>query len=106
MNESNNAEKRLNWIVNVKPIILAPAPGYWLVSDLSGLILFPQWPDLNFEIGLGATRCSARSRASSLGNYKMLTILAMLAAPILVTTIVMIVVFEIRDAWARHRRLR
>lgn len=78
MNESNSAEKRLNWIVN------APAPGYWLVSDLSGLILFLQWPDLNFEIGLGATRCSARSRASSLGNYKMLTILAILAGPILV----------------------
>ena len=31
----------------------------------------------------------------------MLTILAILAAPILVTTIVMIVVFEIRDAWHR-----
>jgi hypothetical protein len=29
----------------------------------------------------------------------MLTILAMLAEPIIVTTILMIVVFEIRDAW-------
>jgi hypothetical protein len=33
----------------------------------------------------------------------MLTILAILAGPILVTTIVMIVVFEIRDAWDRKR---
>jgi hypothetical protein len=33
----------------------------------------------------------------------MLTILAMLAAPILVTTIVMIVVLEIKDAWDRNR---
>jgi hypothetical protein len=33
----------------------------------------------------------------------MLTILAVLAGPILVTTIVMIVVFEIRDAWDRKR---
>jgi hypothetical protein len=36
----------------------------------------------------------------------MLTALAIVAAPIVVATIVMIVVFEIRDAWARHRRLR
>jgi len=33
----------------------------------------------------------------------MLDILAMLAGPILVITIVMIVVFEIRDAWNRNR---
>jgi hypothetical protein len=33
----------------------------------------------------------------------MLTILAMLSGPILVITIVMIVVFEIRDAWNRNR---
>jgi hypothetical protein len=33
----------------------------------------------------------------------MLTILAMLAGPILVTTILMIVVFEIKDVWDRHR---
>jgi hypothetical protein len=39
----------------------------------------------------------------SLGGYKMLTILAILAGPILVATIVMIVVFEIRDAWNRIR---
>jgi hypothetical protein len=33
----------------------------------------------------------------------MLTVLAVLAGPFLVTTIVMIVVFEIRDAWDRSR---
>jgi len=33
----------------------------------------------------------------------MLTILAIVAGPILVTTIVMIVVFEIKDAWDRNR---
>jgi len=33
----------------------------------------------------------------------MLTILAILAGPILVTTIVMIVVSEIRDVWDRNR---
>jgi hypothetical protein len=33
----------------------------------------------------------------------MLTTLAIVAAPILVTTIVMIVVFEIRDVWNRNR---
>jgi len=32
----------------------------------------------------------------------MLTILAILAGPILVATIVMIVVFEIKDAWDRN----
>jgi hypothetical protein len=34
---------------------------------------------------------------------KMLTLVAILAAPILVTTIVTIVVFEIKDAWDRNR---
>jgi hypothetical protein len=34
---------------------------------------------------------------------KMLTLVAMLAGPIVVTTIVMIVVFEIKDAWDRNR---
>jgi hypothetical protein len=33
----------------------------------------------------------------------MLTILAMVAGPILVVTIVTIAVFEIKDAWDRHR---
>jgi hypothetical protein len=33
----------------------------------------------------------------------MLTILAMLAAPVLVATIVLIVIFEIKDAWDRNR---
>jgi hypothetical protein len=33
----------------------------------------------------------------------MLTILAMVAGPILVMTVVMIVVFEIKDAWDRNR---
>jgi hypothetical protein len=33
----------------------------------------------------------------------MLTILAILAAPVVVATIGMIVVFEIRDAWHRNR---
>jgi hypothetical protein len=37
------------------------------------------------------------------GKRKMLNILVMLAGPILVITIVMIVVFEIRDAWNRNR---
>jgi hypothetical protein len=34
---------------------------------------------------------------------KMLTLAAILAGPILVTTIVTIVVFEIKDAWDRNR---
>jgi hypothetical protein len=34
---------------------------------------------------------------------KMLTLVAILAGPILVTTIVTIVVFEIKDAWDRNR---
>jgi hypothetical protein len=33
----------------------------------------------------------------------MLTILAMLAGPILLTAILMIVVFEIKDVWDRNR---
>jgi hypothetical protein len=33
----------------------------------------------------------------------MLTTLAMLAGPILVITVLMIVVFEIKDAWKRNR---
>jgi hypothetical protein len=33
----------------------------------------------------------------------MLTILAILAGPILVATVLMIVVFEIKDAWNRSR---
>jgi hypothetical protein len=34
---------------------------------------------------------------------EMLTLVAILAGPIVVTTIVMIVVFEIKDAWERNR---
>jgi hypothetical protein len=37
------------------------------------------------------------------GCCKMLTILAILAGPILVATVLMIVVFEIKDAWDRNR---
>jgi hypothetical protein len=33
----------------------------------------------------------------------MLTLVAMLAGPVVVTTIVTIVVFEIKDAWDRDR---
>jgi hypothetical protein len=33
----------------------------------------------------------------------MLAMLAILAGPILVTTIVMVVVFDIKDAWDRNR---
>jgi hypothetical protein len=33
----------------------------------------------------------------------MLTLLAMLAGPILVTTVVLIVVFEIKDIWDKNR---
>jgi hypothetical protein len=47
-----------------------------------------------------ALHVHAHSRS---GRYKMLTILAILAGPILVTTIVMIVVFEIKDVWDRNR---
>jgi hypothetical protein len=39
----------------------------------------------------------------SLGGCKMLTILAILAGPIVVTTVLMIVIFEIKDAWNRNR---
>jgi hypothetical protein len=38
----------------------------------------------------------------SLGSHKVLTILAILAGPILVMTIVMILVFEIKDVWDRN----
>jgi hypothetical protein len=34
---------------------------------------------------------------------KMLTILAILAGPLLVVTVLMIAVFEIKDAWGRNR---
>ena len=34
---------------------------------------------------------------------KMLTLVAILAGPIVVTTIVTIVVFQIKDAWDRNR---
>jgi hypothetical protein len=37
------------------------------------------------------------------GAAKMLTILAILAGPILVATILMIAVFEIKDVWDRNR---
>jgi len=36
-------------------------------------------------------------------RWKMLTLAAVLAGPIVVTTIVTIVVFEIKDAWDRNR---
>jgi hypothetical protein len=42
----------------------------------------------------------ARSTAAPL---KMLTLVAILAGPIPVTTIVTIVIFEIKDAWDRNR---
>lgn len=34
---------------------------------------------------------------------KMLTLVAILAGPIVLTTIVMIAIFEIKDAWDRNR---
>lgn len=37
------------------------------------------------------------------GSCKMLTILAIWAGPIMVITVLMIVVFEIKDAWKRNR---
>ncbi|WP_157676650.1 hypothetical protein [Afipia sp. GAS231] len=37
---------------------------------------------------------------------KMLTLVAILAGPIVVTTIVTIVVFEIKDAWDRNRQMK
>jgi len=36
----------------------------------------------------------------------MLTLVAILAGPIVVTTIVTIVVFEIKDAWDRNRQMK
>ena len=41
--------------------------------------------------------------ASSRPAEKMLTLVAILAGPIVVTTIVTIVAFEIKDAWDRNR---
>ena len=41
--------------------------------------------------------------ASSRPAEEMLTLVAILAGPIVVTTIVTIVVFEIKDAWDRNR---
>jgi hypothetical protein len=45
----------------------------------------------------------AFSRLVNSGPCKMLTVVAILAGPILVATILMIAVFEIKDAWDRHR---
>jgi hypothetical protein len=45
----------------------------------------------------------ARPTAAAL---KMLTLVAILAGPIVVTTIVTIVVFEIKDAWDRTREMK
>jgi hypothetical protein len=39
-------------------------------------------------------------------TLKMLTLVAILAGPIVVTTIVTIVVFEIKDAWDRNRQMK
>jgi hypothetical protein len=52
---------------------------------------------------LERTDAVARSRALSIGDFRMLTILAIVAGPILVTTVVVIVFFEIKDAWDRNR---
>jgi len=63
----------------------------------------PLWPGLNFVPVLEqspAVRVHGHCRS---GSFKMLTILAILAGPILVTTIIMIVVFEIKDVWDRNR---
>lgn len=45
----------------------------------------------------------AVSAAVSLGSREMLTMLAILAGPIVVSTILVIVFFEVRDAWNRNR---
>jgi hypothetical protein len=68
-----------------------------LASDLGG-------PVLNFEGQPGTNRHFARLGAYRLGGTaKVLTILAMLAAPILVATVLMIAVFEIKDVWDQNR---
>ena len=66
--------------------------GYW-----------PRWPNLNFEPTLEQTDALHDHGHCRSGAAKCLTILAILSGPILVATIVMIVVFEIRDAWHRNR---
>jgi hypothetical protein len=57
--------------------------------------------NLNFEPALEQTD-ALHVLGHCRSGGKMLTILAILAGPILMTTIVMIVVFEIRDAWDRY----
>lgn len=55
------------------------------------------------QFWLERTDAVARSRALSIGDFRMLTILAIVAGPILVTTVVVIVFFEIKNAWDRNR---
>ena len=58
---------------------------------------------LNFEVALEQTDTLHVQQPCQLGGCKMLTALAILAGPILVATILMIAVYEIKDAWDRHR---
>jgi hypothetical protein len=58
------------------------------------------WPNLNFERPWNKPTLCTFTGIGARGR-KMLTILAILSGPILVATIVMIIVFEIRDAWHR-----
>src|SRR5260370_11788428 len=62
-----------------------------------------RWPDLNFEGVLEQTDVLHVPGHCRSGNCKMLTMLAILAGPILVATILIIAVSEIRDAWDRNR---
>lgn len=62
-----------------------------------------QWPYLKFELALEQTAALRVHGHCRSWNREMLTILAILAAPILITTIVTIFVFEIKDAWDRNR---
>jgi hypothetical protein len=51
----------------------------------------------------GTIRRAARSRKTIAAESRMLTILAILAGPILVTTVLIIVFFEIKDVWDKNR---
>jgi len=83
-------------------IQLIREPAYPLRHGLRNGPHLQKCPNLNFELALEQTH-ALHVYGHCPGNSKMLTILAMLAAPVLVTTIVLIVVFEIKEAWDRNR---
>jgi hypothetical protein len=65
--------------------------------------LFPNLSVACFNRGPGTSASLYDSRLQLGGGCKMLTVLTVLAGPILGATILMITVFEIKGAWDRNR---